>query len=292
MRLDLKKHGKLLGLIALGLVAIIVITIVVVNVLKPKKIPVSAEYITVTIDGNTSASFALSNGDYTLTDATTFEKTDLYLVSGIGKSISFTQAMDSYIDALLNAQKLSGAEDDVLLFAVESRNEKDFETLTSYFRNSLKQKGCNTRVYSLYIKVKDEKTQELADEFNVSYAKAHLCKRLEKENKKLNAKELVVLSISEIVKKANGVGEDDLVGKVESDTNEEQKNEFVPTPSTPETSSDAGTSSNTSSDATSSDTTSSDSSSSGDTSSDTTSSEKGPSFVVSSDDKGWLSGLY
>lgn len=299
MGIQLKTKNKLIAIIALALVLIIALSIIIVNVLSPKKTPVAAEYITITIDNSVSASFTLSNDDYTVTAASTYKAADNYLVDNISSSVSFSQAIDTFIKELVAAKKLSGDNDEVLLFSVESRSEKDFELLTNYFRDGLKEAGCSTRIYTLYIKVKTDSVQKLADKHSVSYAKAHLCVKLEKENSKLKAEELIDLSVTEIVERVNKVAADDLLSKVESDTNEEQKNEELPEEkpesSDPTSSGDAssdGTSSDAaSSDTTSSDTTSSDTTSSGTTSS-TTSSGTNVSFVVSNDDKGWLPGLH
>lgn len=284
-----KQKRLYISIAVLALVAIIAVSVVIAAVLAPKKVPVSSEYITVTIDNSVSASFTLSNGDYSLIAADTYNDADLYIVQQISPAVSFTQAMDTFISSLIEAQKLSGKENEVLLFGVESRNEKDFEALAGYFRDTLKKKGCSTRVYSLYTKVKVESTQKLADKYEVSYAKANLCVRLEKENNKLKAEELIVLPLSELVDKVNGIAKDDLVGKVESDTNDEQKNEFIPEE---KPSSSSNSSSSDSSSSSSSESSPSDNSSSEDTSSDNSSSEKGTSFIVSSDDAGWLPGLH
>lgn len=273
MNINTKQKRTLIVVAALALVVIIAISAIIITVLSPKKTPVSSEYITVTVDNEISASFTLKPGDYTVISSKTYNKAHTHIVQHIAPSVSFTQAMDTFVAALLDAKKLTGKETEVLLFGVESVNEADFEVLASYFRDVLKKNNCSTRVYSLYTKVKVDKTQELAEKNEVSYAKAQLCTRLEKENKKLKAEELITLSLTEIVEKVNGIAMEDLVGKVESDTNEEQKNEFIPNrePTPPSSSS-----SETSSDVSSSDTSSGDSSTG-----------IGPSFVVSPDDEGW-----
>lgn len=300
MNFNLKKQHKLIAVVALALVAIIAISVVIISVLTPKKTPVSAEYITVTLDNSISASFTLTGDDYSVTAAETYKKADSHLVKNIsGTYLSFSQAMDTFLKELVEAGKITPLDDDVLLFAVESRNEEDFDMLSSYFRNALNDAELNTRIYTLYIKVKLDDTQKLADKYGVSYAKAHLCTKLEKENSKLKAEELITLSVTEIVERVNKVAADDLISKVESDTNEEQKNEEIPedkpadssSASSSATSSDSTSSDVTSSDVTSSDSTSSDASSS-DTTSSSTSSGNNVSFIVSNDDDGWLPGLH
>ncbi len=280
MNINTKQKRTLFVVAALALVVIIAISAIIINVLSPKKTPVSSEYITVTVDGEISASFTLKPDDYTVISSQTYNKAHMHIVQHIAPSVSFTQAMDTFVASLLDAKKLSGKETEVLLFGVESRNESDFEALAGYFRDVLKKNECSTRVYSLYTKVKTEKTQNLAEENEVSYAKAQLCTRLEKENKKLKAEDLITLSLTEIVEKVNGIAMEDLVGKVESDTNEEQKNESIPNkePSTPSTPS---------SEISSDSSLSSDSSSSDSSSSEESSSSTAPSFVVEPDESGW-----
>ena len=279
MNINTKQKRTLFVVAALALVVIIAISAIIIKVLSPKKTPVSSEYITVTVDGEISASFTLKPDDYTVISSQTYNKAHMHIVQHIAPSVSFTQAMDTFVAALLDAKKLSGKETEVLLFGVESRNEADFEVLASYFRDVLKKNECSTRVYSLYTKVKTDNIQNLAEENEVSYAKAQLCSRIEKENKKIKAQELISLSMTEIVEKVNGIAMEDLVGKVESDTNEEQKNEFIPNkePSTP-----SAPSSETSSETSSDSSLSSDSSSSVETSSGTV-----PSFIVAPDESGW-----
>ena len=279
MNINTKQKRTLFVVAALALVVIIAISAIIIKVLSPKKTPVSSEYITVTVDGEISASFTLKPDDYTVISSQTYNKAHMHIVQHIAPSVSFTQAMDTFVAALLDAKKLSGKETEVLLFGVESRNEADFEVLASYFRDVLKKNECSTRVYSLYTKVKTDNIQNLAEENEVSYAKAQLCSRIEKENKKIKAQELISLSMTEIVEKVNGIAMEDLVGKVESDTNEEQKNEFIPNkePSTP-----SAPSSETSSETSSDSSLSSDSSSSVETSSSTV-----PSFIVAPDESGW-----
>lgn len=290
MNFNLKRQHKLIAIISLGLVAIIAISAVIVSILTPKKTPVSAEYITVTIDNSVSASFTLKNDDYSVTGADTYNKADRYLVDDIdGTYISFSQAMSIFLKELVEADKISPDGNEVLLFSVESRNEEDFDKLTNYFRNAMSEAELNTRAYTLYIKVKLDDTQKLAEKYSVSYAKAHLCTKLEKENSKLKAEELIVLSVTEIVDYVNKVSADDLIGRVESETNEEQRNEVI---KEDETNNNSSASSDiTSSEVTSSDTTSSDSSSSDTTSSNSSSSDN-VSFIVSNDDTGWLPGLH
>ncbi len=283
MNFNSKNQYKLIAIVALGLVAIIAISAVIISVLTPKKTPVSAEYITVTIDNSISASFTLNNSDYSVTDAKTYKKSDNYLVKDISNTyLSFTQTMDSFLKELVAAGKITTEKDEVLLFSVESRNEKDFDTLVGYFHNALKNAGIEARVYTLYIKVKLDSTIEFAQEHDVSYAKAHLCTKLEKENSKLKAEELITLSITEIVERANKVAADDLLSRVESDTNEEQRKEEIPEEK--DESSSSETSSDASSDATSSDDTSSGDTSSGDMSSGDTSSGDMSSGDTSSGD--------
>ncbi len=292
MGITLNKRHKLICVIALGLVAVIAIAAVVVSILSPKKTPVPAEYITVTVDNSVSASFTLNNELYAVTNAQTYSNTDCFLVEKIGSSVSFSQAMDTFLKNLIDAKKLSLGQEEVLLFAVESRNEQDFETLSGYFKTVLKTHAPNARIYSLYIKVKQDDVQKLADKYSVSYAKAHLCMRLQKENNKLKAEDLIGLSVTEIVNLVNELGKEDLIDKIETETNEEQKKEEIPEDNTSgDSSSENSSSEDTSSDSTSSDTTSSDTTSSDSGSSDSTSSGdsggKGPSFVVSEDESGW-----
>ncbi len=295
MDFNVKNQRKLIALIAIGLVAIIAISAVIVSVLAPKKTPVASEYITVTIDNSVSASFTLNNNDYSVLGAETYKKSDSYLVDDInGMGISFMQAMDSFLKELDEAGKITADSDEVLLFSVESRNEEDFEALSSYFRNAISEAELKTRIYTLFIKVKTDSVQKLAEKYEVSYAKAHLCTKLEKENRKLDAEKLIILSVTDIVKRVNEVAADDLISKVESDTNEEQREEEIheETPSdSSSSSSDSASSDATSSDSTSSDATSSDTTSS-DTTSSSTSSGNNVSFIVSSDDKGWLPGVH
>ena len=274
------KHNKLIAFIALGLVAVIAISAVVISIMSPKKTPVSAEYITVTIDNSASAAFTLTNDNYTVIYAETYNKTHSHLVDSIGSSVSFSQAIDTFLKNMIDANKLSSQEEEVLLFAVESRNEEDFEKLCGYFKSILKENSPNSRVYTLYIKVKQDNVQELADKYDVSYAKAHLCMKLQKENRKLKAEDLITLSVTEIVKRVNEIGKEDLLDRIESETNEEQKKEEVPKDNVSENSS----SSDTSSDSVSSEPSSSEVTSS-DISSD--SSSKGPQFTVSKDESGW-----
>ena len=289
MNLHIKNQPKLITLVALGLVAIIAISAIIISVLTPKKTPVSSEYITVTVDNSVSVSFTLNNNDYSVISAQSYKKSDGYLIESINnKHLSFSQAMDTLLKELMSAGKIGTDKGEILLFSVESRNEKDFDVLSSYFRNALKTAELETRAYTLYIKVKLDTTQELAEKYNVSYAKAHLCAKLEKESSKLKAEELITLSVTEIVERANKAAADDLVSRVESDTNEEQRQEEIPEEK-PESSnsslSSGSSSSGTSSDSASSDTASSDVSS--DSTSSSVTSGNNPSYVVSDDDGNW-----
>ena len=291
MSFDMTKQHKILAAVCLGLVAIVAVTAVIIISLTPKKTPVSDEYIAVTIDDSVSASFTLALDDYSVLSAGTYDKANSYLVNGIGMNISFTQAMDLFVKQMIDAKKITGKDNEVLLFSVESRNEQDFEKLSSLFKDVLKEHSCSSRVYTLYIKVKQDNIQDLADKHSVSYSKAHLCMKLQKENSKLKAEELIDLSVTEIVELVNRIAKEDLVSKVESETNKEQAEEEIPKQDNSSVTSSNGSSSeissseNTSSDNTSSDNTSSDTSSNSSSSSGTNSSS-GPSFTVSKDE-GW-----
>ncbi len=296
---------KLIIFIALGLVAIIALSIGIATILSPKKTPVSADYITVTIDNSVAATFTLNKTDYSVISIETVNKADSFLVDGIPSRISFTQAINSFIANMLDANKLDKQGKEVLLFAVESRNPDDFEQLADFFRSALKENECNSRIYTLYFKVKEDSITTYALNNNSSYAKAHLCKKIEKETS-LTADELISLSVTQIVEQVNKAAKDDLLDKIESETNEEQKKEEIKeevssTPpqssssqvggSSESSSSEEDTSSDVSSDSSSSDDTSSDDTSSDDTSSGDTSSKN--SFgVESNDDEDRWSDIY
>ncbi len=279
---------KLVVFIALGLVLIIALSIGIAAILKPKKAPVSAEYITVTIDDTVAATFTLDKFDYSVIKAETVNKADGFLISGIDNRISFPQAMNSFIKAMLDAKKITTDETGVMLFAVESRNQDDFEKLANYFRDALKENNCKSRIYTLYFKVKENSVSEYAQQKDVSYAKAYLCKKIERETS-LNANELIALSVTEIVEKVNNAAKDDLLSKIESETIEEQKKEEIKdNPSVPVSSgnisSEDSSNENSSSESTSSNDTSSGNISSGDTSSGNTSSGNTSSGNTSSGD--------
>ncbi len=289
---------KLIVFIALGLAAIIALSIGIAALLSPKKTPVSADYITVTIDNSVGATFTLDKSDYSVVKAETVNKADQFLVDGLSTRLSFPQAMSSFIKKMLDAKKLDGKSDEVLLFAVESRNYEDFEALANQFRNALTENECSSRIHTLYFKIKENSVIAFSEKNNVSYAKAYLCKKIERETDKLKADDLILLSITEIVEQVNKVAKEDLLNKIEQDTIEEQKKEEIKEDvsqavsgdtsgdvssdsSSNDTSSDGSSSDSSSSDGSSSDTSSD--SSSNDTSSDGSSSDSSSSDSTSSD---------
>lgn len=239
-------NQKLIVFIALGLAAIIVILIGVSVILRPKKTPVAAEYITVTVDNSVGTTFTLDKTDFSIIKAETVSKVDSFLVDSIDYRVSFTQAMNTFVRALLDAKKINGEQNEVLLFAVESQDQEDFESLANLFRDALKENNCNSRIYTLYFKVKEDAISTYAQNNISSYAKAYLCKKIEKETE-LTADELISVSITEIVERVNKAAKGDLVDKIESETNEEQKKEEIKEENKPvppqSSSSEAGSSS-------------------------------------------------
>lgn len=308
----LTQKQKLAAIITASVLAVVLIVIVIVSVVGDDmagKTPVSADYITVTVDldSGASVSLRLDPDDYTVTAADTLDPDDYILSNNLGANIPYKQSADQLIKNLVSAGILSGGTDQTILFSVESLDESDFNTVCGIFKDALSANSLNTRVYTLYIKVKEDKIQEFADNNGVSYAKAYFCTKLAKEGADLKADELIGKSITEIIDTASSAEKnEDFVSSVVSDSNKEQANTSVPSTavsssdkessdsdstSSDSTSSDAASSDITSSDATSSDTTSSDTTSSDNTSSGTTSS--GPNtYPVVPDDDGWLPGLY
>lgn len=292
-----KNRMFIISAAAVTAIAAIIITVIAV-VRSPKKSPVPGEYITVTVEADNCAFFRLDPADYSVTKADVLNKHDADLVADTAGLIPFSQASNIYIKNLIKAQKLSLSEDGVVLFAVESINEKDFDALSAQFKSVLKENGSKAGVYALYIKVKSSDIQALADEAGCSYAKAYLCSKIANQSGKLKAKELINKSIPEIINAlvaAKPEIKDDVdkvIDEIIKESNDEQANTSIPGSSdtSSETSSDASSGSS----QTPGDTPSTPSDTSSDNSSSDNSSSGGSSsgFVVSKDEDGWLPGIY
>lgn len=287
-------YRKKMGLIiACAVLAIIIAVVAVVAVTgRGKGTPVSSEYITVTVDSQSCAFFKLSKEDYSVLESRPLSGSDADLVRGTDGLLPFKQAMSVYIKNLQAAGKLSQEYEDVILFSVESRNSDDLDKLSAIFKDALKDASSDAGVYSLYIKVKTDSIQKIADENGVSYAKAYLCSKIADRVKNLKTEDLIDKSVAYIVNSVI-VTEPDKPGQIDdiiNDANREQEQARVPQRENQNTSSENSDSS--SSDATSSDNSSS-SDSSGSSSSPSSDSTSSGRFVVSSDDSsGWLPGLY
>lgn len=294
----LTQNQKLAAIIAAGVLAVVLIVTIIVSVVgndMSGKTPVSADYITITIDLDSGASISLrlNPSDYTATAASTLDSEHYALVNNLGANIPFKQSADLLIKNLISAGQLSGEANQTILFAVESLNEADFNAVCSVFKDALNSNSLDTRIYTLYIKVKEDKIQKLADENGISYAKAYFCTKLAGQGANLKTEDLVGKTITEIIDMASSAEKnEEFVSSVVSDSNEEQINTSIPADVSSGASSGAdeipsdGTSSDaTSSDSTSSDTTSSNTSSSGNSSGQNT-------YPVIPDDAGWLPGLY
>lgn len=298
-KLSRGKLNLIITLIAILVIAVIVVTAVVISSSKNKKTPVSDEYITVTVESDSSASFKLTKNNFSVLEMNALNKTDAFLTENITPNLSFKQTLSMYLKNLIDAKKLGETDKDIVLFAVESRNEEDYNTLYKTFVETLNESGAKTRPYGIYIKATEKGIEELASENSVSYAKAYLCHKLEEQSTK-SEEELVKLSLPEIfnslIKEASEKAPEKTVEEIIDKANKEQreivieKDDEVSETSKEESKSSAVTSTTSATAGTSEKTPSADSETEKPTS---TYSRNTVSYVVSEDtDSGWLPGLY
>ena len=281
----LTKKQKIAAIIIACVLAIALIVMIVINAVRDDwrgKTPVSSDFVTVTIelDSGASISLRLNSDDYTTISASTLNADDYKLSDNLGENIPYKQAADKLIKNFISAEIISGQADQTILFSVESLDETDFNAVCSVFKDAMNANNLETRIYTLYIKVKEDKIQKLADQNDISYAKAYFCTKLAGKGTDLKIEDLLDKTISEIIDATSSAEKnEEFVSSVVSDSNEEQVNTSIPEDVLNEASSKTEESS---SQATSSDITSSEITSSG-----------GPgTYPVVPDDSGWLPGVY
>lgn len=289
----LTKKQKIAAIIIACVLAIALIVMIVINAVRDDwrgKTPVSSDFVTVTIelDSGASISLRLNSDDYTTISASTLNADDYKLSDNLGENIPYKQAADKLIKNFISAEIISGQADQTILFSVESLDETDFNAVCSVFKDAMNANNLETRIYTLYIKVKEDKIQKLADQNDISYAKAYFCTKLAGKSTDLKIEDLLDKTISEIIDATSSAEKnEEFVSSVVSDSNEEQVNTSIPEDVLNEASSktEESSSEGTSSEITSSDVTSSD------TPSDTPSGGPG-TYPVVPDDSGWLPGVY
>ena len=286
----LTKKQKIAAIIIACVLAIALIVMIVINAVRDDwrgKTPVSSDFVTVTIelDSGASISLRLNSDDYTTISASTLNADDYKLSNNLGENIPYKQAADKLIKNFISAEIISGQADQTILFSVESLDETDFNAVCSVFKDAMNANNLETRIYTLYIKVKEDKIQKLADQNDISYAKAYFCTKLAGKGTDLKIEDLLYKTISEIIDATSSAEKnEEFVSSVVSDSNEEQVNTSIPEDVLNEASSKTEESS---SQATSSDITSSEI-----TSSDVTSSGGPGTYPVVPDDIDWLPGVY
>ena len=286
----LTKKQKIAAIIIACVLAIALIVMIVINAVRDDwrgKTPVSSDFVTVTIelDSGASISLRLNSDDYTTISASTLNADDYKLSDNLGENIPYKQAADKLIKNFISAEIISGQADQTILFSVESLDETDFNAVCSVFKDAMNANNLETRIYTLYIKVKEDKIQKLADQNDISYAKAYFCTKLAGKGTDLKIEDLLDKTISEIIDATSSAEKnEEFVSSVVSDSNEEQVNTSIPEDVLNEASSKTEESS---SQATSSDITSSEI-----TSSDVTSSGGPGTYPVVPDDIDWLPGVY
>lgn len=235
-------------IIIVGVAILLVIALLTTFFLlkKEEKQPVPEEYITVTLDlDNSCIIYTLNPEDYSVKSISTLSDTDKYLVSDMTVNIPFSLSSKLLIDKLMSNNKIKNTGDEYLLFAVESLDPADFNSLAEAFRLSMGEKDCKSSLHTLYIKVKEASIIESAEQKNVSYAKAYLCKNLA-QNTSSDFDSLVSSTISEIISTTNAEKDSpDATSSIVSNLNNEQVKE--PVPEKPSTSSSNPSSSNPSS---------------------------------------------
>lgn len=208
--------------IALLLILVIVIVAVALSGKKQDPAPVDEDYINVTVETEPAAFFKLTKDGYTVNEIDVLNKTDSDLTNGIADLLPFKQSAVVYIKNLLVSKKIGTPDNNTVLLTVESRDEKDYEEICKQFKEALHEAGSDAQVYSLYIKIKSEEVQKLADDNGTSYAKAYLCQTIASQSDNLSEQELIKLSIPEIInsifKQSGGKDAQDVM----DDMNEEQ----------------------------------------------------------------------
>lgn len=259
-----------------------------------KKQPVPEEYITITLDlDNSCIIYTLNPEDYSVSAISTLNDTDAYLVSDMTVNIPFSLSSRLLIEKLVANNKIKNNGEEYLLFAVESLEPADFNSLAETFRLSMTEANCKSQLHTLYIKVKEASILEASEKNKVSYAKAYLCKNLA-QNTSSDFDSLVSSTISEIISTTNSEKDSpDATSSIVSNLNEEQVKE--PIPEKPNTSSSNPSSSNPSSSNPSSSNPSSSNPSSSNPSSSTPPSSApstSSSYTVESDNDGFEPGYW
>lgn len=218
-----------------ALVAVIAIVVISTAVLTAdKEVPVSAEYITVTLESESCAFLQLSTVDYSVKDATVLNNTDSDLIKDITGSgfLPFKQSAKLYLRNIVAAQKMGTTDKDVILISVESLSESAYATICAQFKDALQEIGYSTQVYCMYIKVKSSDIQKLADDNKTSYAKAYLATKFAEQSKKLSVKELIKLSVPGIINSLTQAEPEKQAQDVLDEFNEDQYNIILDDPVT------------------------------------------------------------
>ncbi|MBQ0083294.1 MAG: hypothetical protein KBS52_00810 [Clostridiales bacterium] len=309
-RLFGKHRNLIITCIALVLILVIIIVAAVIAGSKEKTNPVASDSVTVTIETEPTAYFNLSTSGYIVNGVTVENKTDADLISNITTLVPFKQSALAYVKNLIEAKKIGGDANNIVLLAVESRNEADFDQLSAQFKETLKEAGSDAQVYCMYIKVKSEDLEQLAKENNASYAKAYLCRKIAEQSDDLDEAKLIKLSITEIINSLVKTSSGKQPQEIIDDANKEQKEikieekeeddddnsnttaDITSTESNPSTSTAvSGNEPSTDVSATPSETPST-STSDAPSKPESTVSRNSVSYVVSNDDSGWLPGLW
>ncbi len=211
------KQKTIITIIGVVLVLALIVTMVVILIKNrpDKMIFVESDAVIVTVDGSESVQFKL-NRDFAIKEMQGGSYTN-----GV-TGMDFQSGMSKVIDNMKSLNLITGKSDEVILITVECLKGTDYTRAVSMIDEVMANKNIGGKVIKLYIRAKESKIIELAEEYDVSYGKAYFCQKTADRSNNLEVEDLITKTINEIYKLAKEDKSDSHVSSVVSDLNSSQ----------------------------------------------------------------------